>query len=326
MALVKHPQPLPTPLDYVPPNSEPANPGPKDSWWTLADRPGPRAAKLSALDLCHFNFGTRKPTEINWYLKNKVGCVKETADGNNYLFASCKFPEKVYLPKVGVVPSPPDYPKPGPGEAMDVWVGVAGKFGSNVVVVGIDIIEAAVFTAGPNQTIEWAMLHGESNRVGPGVGAGGGASVVLATGIKRPSDFQGLQIGPSNLSKEFSLANLWKDLDFNISVGGKLSGWLKGGKHAAKFKPVIDFITKLGAKTPAGLVKIIKNLGADDYANLTKLIITMKSAAGIENDAPSIMVIDLPGAGGGTEVSFFVSVTTYTLLDHGSFTIPGAGH
>ena len=66
MALVKTPSPQPTALDYVPPNSEPANVGAKDSWWTLAERQGSKAAGLSALDLCYFNFGTRKASEINW--------------------------------------------------------------------------------------------------------------------------------------------------------------------------------------------------------------------------------------------------------------------
>lgn len=322
MALIKTPSPQPTALDYVPPNSEPANVGPKDSWWTLAERQGSRAAGLSALDLCYFNFGTRKPTEINWYLKNKVGCTTQTRDGDNYTFASCKYPNKVYIPKIGVVPPPSEYPKPNEAETADVWVGVAGKFGSNVVVVGIDIIEAAVFTLGQHNTIHYALIHGESNRIGPGVGAGGGASVVLATGIKRPSDFQGLQTGPSNLAQEFSLGNLWKDMDFNISVGEGLGNWVKGGKHAAKFAPVINFISKLGARTPSGLVEIIKKFGPDDYANLSKLIITIKQAGGIENDVPAIMVIDLPGAGKGVEISFFVAVTTYTLLNYGMFKAP----
>ena len=319
MALIRTPSPLPTPLDYVPPNSEPANVGARDSWWSLAERPGARAAGLSALDLCYFNFGTRRPTEINWYLKNKVGCTTQTRDGDNYTFASCKFPDKVYIPKIGVIPPPNEYPKPSEAETADIWVGVAGKFGSNVVVVGIDIIEAAVFTLGPSNTIHWAMIHGESNRVGPGVGAGGGASVVLATGIKSPRDFQGLQTGPSNLAQEFSLGNLWKDLDFNISVGEGAGNWLKAGKHAAKFQPVINFITKLGARTPSGLINALKKLGPDDYANLSKLLITVKATNGIENDAPSIMVIDLPGAGKGLEISVFVAVTTYSLLNNGSF-------
>ena len=48
--------------------------GTQDSWFTLAERAEVKAANMSANDLCYFNFKTRQPAEINWYLYNKVGC------------------------------------------------------------------------------------------------------------------------------------------------------------------------------------------------------------------------------------------------------------
>lgn len=86
-------------LQYVPPNSAPYKVSARDNWWSLADRPEVKAAKLSALDLCVFNFRTRNPAEINWYLRNKVGCTTATADRKNYKFSDDASPGIVYLPR-----------------------------------------------------------------------------------------------------------------------------------------------------------------------------------------------------------------------------------
>lgn len=85
-------------VSYVPPNSAPYRVRAADSWWKLADRPEVKRAGLSALDLCVFNFRTRNPAEINWFLRNKVGCTQTTADRKNYKFSDDAMPGIVYLP------------------------------------------------------------------------------------------------------------------------------------------------------------------------------------------------------------------------------------
>jgi hypothetical protein len=50
--------------------------------------------------LIQYNFETRSPDEINWYLKNRVGCTRTTIDGSNYRFSSTDKPGIVYLPGV----------------------------------------------------------------------------------------------------------------------------------------------------------------------------------------------------------------------------------
>ncbi|WLD12903.1 hypothetical protein [Planctellipticum variicoloris] len=52
-----------------------------DNWWTLAAEYG----RTDPWDLIVYNFGTRDPAEVNWYLKNYVGCTL-TKDGKNYSF------------------------------------------------------------------------------------------------------------------------------------------------------------------------------------------------------------------------------------------------
>ena len=101
MAISKKPDPPPSPLDYVPPNSEayPVKAG--DSWYTRAERPEVRKAGMTANDLCHFNFKTRKPAEINWYLYHKVGTRKTTKDGKNYVFSNGDSPGWCTCPRSG---------------------------------------------------------------------------------------------------------------------------------------------------------------------------------------------------------------------------------
>ena len=64
MPIVSPAKPLPSSLDYAPPYSETS----ADSWDSLARRPEMQDAGVSSYDLCYFNFKTRNPTEINWYL------------------------------------------------------------------------------------------------------------------------------------------------------------------------------------------------------------------------------------------------------------------
>ena len=88
-------------LNYIPPNGEPYKVKGADDWWKLAARPQVVAAGLNAMDLCFYNFQTRDGREINWYLRNKVGCTKTTVDRKNYAFSDDARPGTVYLPKAG---------------------------------------------------------------------------------------------------------------------------------------------------------------------------------------------------------------------------------
>lgn len=110
MAIVREPMPLPSDLSYVPAEGTPRRVATGDSWYSLAERPEVRATGMTANDLCYFNFKTRKPPEINWYLHHKVGCRKTTRDGLNFTFSSADRPGIVYLPRVGAPQSVDAYP------------------------------------------------------------------------------------------------------------------------------------------------------------------------------------------------------------------------
>ena len=54
---------------------------------------------LSWEALARFNWGVSTPAEINEALRDKVGCMKKTQDGKNYLFDDSDDPGIVYIPK-----------------------------------------------------------------------------------------------------------------------------------------------------------------------------------------------------------------------------------
>lgn len=96
-----------TPRNYVPPNSRQETVSATDSWVTVAARAG-----MAPWQLIQFNFpGVKIPDlqlaarEVNWYLKNYLGCTIST-DGRNYAFSAGM---KVWVP-VAVVPAPPPTP------------------------------------------------------------------------------------------------------------------------------------------------------------------------------------------------------------------------
>lgn len=72
-----------------------------DSWASIA-----RQHNMDAWELIEFNFKTRDPAEINWYLCHFVGCKKQTHNGKNWLFSSTDTPGIIYIPRV-VINMPP---------------------------------------------------------------------------------------------------------------------------------------------------------------------------------------------------------------------------
>ena len=71
-----------------------------DDWLSIATKYG-----VSVSALIEFNFGTLMPEEINWYLKELVGCRLTGPKGYNYSFRGADPTKgKIYIPKVGTIP------------------------------------------------------------------------------------------------------------------------------------------------------------------------------------------------------------------------------
>jgi hypothetical protein len=92
MAIEKTPK-SPVPRGYIPPLSRSYKVKDGDTWVSIA-----RKNSLDTWDLIEFNFKTRDPDEVNWYLRRFVGCKKQTRDGKNWIFGSGDDPGIIYIP------------------------------------------------------------------------------------------------------------------------------------------------------------------------------------------------------------------------------------
>jgi hypothetical protein len=78
-----------------------------DDWWKVAAR-----EHMDVWALIQFNFQTRVPEEVNWYLRELVGCW-HSKDGRNYTFFQADPKKrKIYLPVAPPPPPPPPIPWP----------------------------------------------------------------------------------------------------------------------------------------------------------------------------------------------------------------------
>lgn len=302
--LIRKPDPLPSELTYVPEHGGPHTVATDENWWTLAELPQVRAAHKSASDLCYFNFKTRDPCAINWYLHHKVGCRNVTHDGNNYMFSDhdrwnkkAATPGIVYLPPVGDVP--PVITPMADDVRMNMWVGLGGKAGTMFAVAGIETMEGLV--VGIDQPHKWMALQASINRLGLGWGVTGGICIIVVTGVTQPSELNGFQAD----------ADGW-----NLALGenwGKIEKAAGASKKLKKFAPIIKVIKKIGAKTPKALKTALK-ADPDDYVDLINAVRDLQDAMGEDVTEKNVWVVDIPWWGGGAEVSAFKGVANYTAL------------
>jgi hypothetical protein len=251
---------------------------------------------MTANDLCYFNFKTRNPSEINWYLYHKVGCRMQTRNGKNYMFSIADRPGVVYLPLPG--PSPPVTeiaPKEPP---LNSWVGIVGKAGMMGVVVGVETLTGFAISLDDPLKAMWILAS--IKRAGLGFGAGLGLALVYISGVSSPDQVNGYN------------EDTW---DFNLSLG---PNWGKAAGAAAKykkFKPVLDFVSKVGAKTPHGFKKAMETIEKKKLVELAKKIREVNGALGLEKDKPQVFLMDVPWIpSGGAEVSLFWGWAEYVAL------------
>ena len=312
-------QPAAPNLNYTPPGGAPYKVQTGDDWWKLAKRPEAAVAGVDALGLCQFNFGTRVPAEINWYLRNKVGCVKTTADRKNYVFSSDAHPGIIYLPQSPVpMPGPAPVP-PKPPEApqqklrLNAWVGLGGKFGSTVIVTGIEQMGGFLVSiedlVNMEPEVRTIALNAQTTRLGLGVGASGGACLIYAFGLQSSSQLNSLLAG---------------GMDFSLALGANAGSVIKGAQAAGKIKklqPLVNFLVKVGAKSPAAFQQALKQ--PDKLADLYKAVMGLKDTLAAEGGVsePQVIVMDVPYASAGTEVALFHSVTEFRVLGNPTISV-----
>lgn len=81
------------PANYVPTGCVPHRIKDGESWMSIAASIG-----VDPWWLIQYNFETRDPAEVNWYLKNRVGCVRTTLDKRNFIFSQSASPGLIHVP------------------------------------------------------------------------------------------------------------------------------------------------------------------------------------------------------------------------------------
>lgn len=281
MAIEKAPA-APVPQNYKPEGGTPHKVKTGEDWWQLA-----RLAKVDVWDLIAFNFKTRVPAEVNWYLRRNVGCRTTTRDGKNYVFTSNDSPGIVYLP--------PD----GTAKPTNIWFGIGVKGGGHFFAVGKDTFEGWLVSADNYDNSFFVNIDGW--RLGPGLGGSVGAALIVVAALDDPRKLQGYMID---------------DKDFQANMGAK---WGTLAKGVSK----LGFVQRL-AKSSKMWGKIGKGaITAAEWEKTRDLIKGSVSALGIDPNAaePQVTVIDIPGVGTGLELSAYWTVGT--LQVHGiSYTPP----
>jgi hypothetical protein len=79
-----------------------------DDWWSLQQL----FKRCDAWDIIFYNFATYNPEEVNWYLRERIGCHDVSGDGKNYRFGALPNgqPMHIYIPT-------DDWLPPGPQQA-----------------------------------------------------------------------------------------------------------------------------------------------------------------------------------------------------------------
>lgn len=298
---------------YVPPGSYPVQVKTGMDFWKLAGRPEVKDKGWTAMDLIEYNFRTRDPREINWYLYNKVGC-RESYDGKNYAFSSGDQPGVVYLPMIEVetpITGRPPAVEEEDGCFEDLWLGVGAKAGGSDLIItnplprpgekyepppsielppflgpisprinGNEFVLGTVWAMDRKRRGEGFQIYLEGKRKGLIVGGGAGAVLFVVTGLKgNPKSLEGYRMSGK---------------DFNVSLGAAWS-------NIGKMKWAAPFLKNLVGK---------KSLTPEQYEKMWEIAKTLKGA--LEHDACSnqvqLSVVDLP-AGTGFELSLFFSDT-----------------
>lgn len=196
---------------------------------------------LETWELIYENFKTRKEAEVNWYLRNYVGCKNITSDGHNYIFSDDDQPGVIYVP-TGREVMPPKLEKLADNKLKKVWAGLAKAHSGDLFVVGAHDMTGMIYNLGDSiPDVRNAVININGYKLGAGLGASVGAVLVIAHGYSEAPEFNGVSGG-------------W---DFDVSIGAKLGDVLKGVKGIGKVVDTIDKFKKLRYVTETA----IKNIG-----------------------------------------------------------------
>jgi len=224
----------PVPKNYKPSSSILYKVKDGDSFVSIA-----RLYNLEEWELIYENFKTRDVSEVNWYLRNYVGCKKQTKDGANWIFSSDANPGYIHIPDQII-----DIPQPvAPSKLKNVWAGIAKAHSGDLAVVGAHDLTGKIYNLGDElPDVRNAFININGFKFGLGLGGSIGAVFVVAYGYSDASKMNG------------GVSGEW---DFDLAIGAKLGDFLKGLKGIGKAVDTIQKYKKIRYFTEVA----IKNRG-----------------------------------------------------------------
>jgi len=222
---------------YIPSDFKPYIVKNGDTWQSIA-----KSHRMDVWELMHENFKTSDVSEINWYLKNYVGCVDTTADMDNWVFSNKAKPGRIYVPSPdNVIPIVKKSTIAEPA-LKKVWAGIAKAHSADLFILGAHDLTGMVYNLGDKlPDVRNATLNINGFKIGPGLGGSIGAVFVIAHGYNSPAEMTG---GTES----------W---DFDLAIAGKLDSFLKGARGIGKVVDTIQKYKKMRYLTE----NVIKNLG-----------------------------------------------------------------
>jgi len=214
---------------YIPADSYPYKVMNGDSWRSVATGRG-----IDVWELINFNFNTKNPEEVNWYLRQNVGCTLPTRDRANWRFSSDAKPGIIYIPirRIRLPPITLDFrvtPKNN-NVLKDIWIGVGKQHSGDLFIVGAHDFTAKIYNLGDEtNNIRNAWININGWKFGLGLGGSIGAVLVIAYKYSSASEMNGVN-------------GAW---DFEISIGGKFGDFLKSLKGIGKVASSIDDFKKI---------------------------------------------------------------------------------
>jgi hypothetical protein len=283
---------LPKNQNYKPAGGTPYKVKTNDNWGSIA-----KANGIDENTLVSFNCGTTEPAEVNWFLRNKVGCVRPTHDQKNWMFTTEARPGVIYLPPPGTRLARPPLAPVGSTANTNAWFGLGMKAGTMFAVAGIETM--AGYVASLDDVGKGMVITASINRLGVGWGVTGGACFIYITGVANPQKLNGWQQG---------------DTDFNLSLGENWGKMAEASTKIKKLKPLIDVVAKTGTKIPDTLKHLLK-AEPDKWVELIKAGQNVKDFKEINpHGEPNVLVFDVPYGGAGLEASLFFGVSNFNAV------------
>ena len=236
MPIEKRPA-APQARDFVPPDSRPYKVKDGDSWVSVAQANG-----MDPWGLIVANFGTRDPAEVNWYLRNHVGCRLPTADGRNWRFTSSATPGIIHIPIRVIYMPPMTITATPPSKYRTVWAGLGKAHSGDLFVIGSHDLTARIYNLGDELSkVRNAVINVNGWKFGAGLGGSVSAVFVIAHGYETAQEMVGVK----------------GDWDFDIAIGTKLGDFLKDVKGLGKVVDSYEKYKKLRYLTE----NAVKNMG-----------------------------------------------------------------